>query len=81
MTHLALIDAMSAAPAKILKIKRGSIEKGGLADITIFDPNEEWTVNSTKFFTKGRYTPFNGKKLFGKVKMTLKSGKIVYEKD
>lgn len=49
------------------------------ADITIFDPDEEWTVDPDKFASKGRNTPFAGKTLKGRVKYTIVSGKIIYQ--
>jgi len=74
-----IINLMSVNPAKILGIKNGSLEVGNAADLVIFDPNEEWTVDSTKFKSKSRNTPFDGMKLKGKVKYTISNGKVVYK--
>ena len=60
-------------------IPGGSFEKGAPADITIFDINEEWTVDPEKLHSKSKNTCFKGMTLKGKVKMTIVDGKIVYK--
>ena len=55
-----------------------NIEAGGIADFTVFDLAEEYTVNPENFASLGRSTPFEGKKLFGVCKMTAVSGEIRY---
>jgi dihydroorotase len=72
---------MSANPARILGIAGDGMAVGSVADITIFDPEERWTVEPDKFRSKGRNTPFKGMTLQGKVKYTIVSGKIVYKGD
>jgi len=74
-----IINLMSTAPSKILGLNAGTLESGTIADIVIFDPNEEWTVDPDKFKSKARNTPFDGMKLKGKVKYTISRGRIVYE--
>jgi len=69
---------MSTQPAKILKIEAGNLKEGGAADIVIFDPDEEWTVDPSLFKSKARNTPFGGMRLRGKVKYTISQGKITY---
>ncbi|MBI3593517.1 MAG: dihydroorotase [Nitrospirae bacterium] len=73
-----MITLLTVNPAKILKIKKGSLEAGSIADLTIFDPNEEWVVDATRFKSKSRNSPFNGWKMKGRVKFTIVSGKVVY---
>jgi len=73
-----IIKLMSTQPAEILKIEAGNLNEGGAADIVIFDPEEEWTVDPSLFKSKARNTPFGGMKLRGKVKYTISKGKIVY---
>ncbi|MBP5773311.1 MAG: dihydroorotase [Eubacterium sp.] len=73
-----MIEKMSTNPAKILGIDKGLLKEGSVADITIFDPDEEYTVNKNDFESKGKNTPFDGYKLFGKVKYTILDGEIVY---
>ena len=79
--YLNLVRLTSYTPAKILKIdnKTGSIEVGKVADITVFDPNEQYIYTKEMIVSKSKNSPFIGKKLKGKVKYTIVNGKIVYE--
>ena len=74
-----IVAKMTVNPARILGLNKGNLSVGCDADLTIFDPDEEWVVDASKFASKGRNTPFNGKKLKGKVKYTIVSGKIIYQ--
>jgi dihydroorotase len=73
-----MISLLTVNPANILKIEKGSLEPGAIADLTLFDPEEEWVVDAAQFKSKSRNTPFNGWKMKGKIKFTLVSGKLVY---
>ncbi len=73
-----LVDKMSCAPAKLFHLPGGSLRRGGAADITVFDPAREWVVEPSKFFTKGRNTPYTGRTLTGVVACTLVDGRIVH---
>lgn len=73
-----LIEKMSSNPAKILNINAGNLSVGSNADIVIFNPNEEYTVDTEKLHGKSKNTPFKGMKLKGKVKYTIVNGEIVY---
>lgn len=75
---LDIISLMSTNPAKILGINAGGLSKGAAADIVIFDPDEEWTVDVNHLHGKSKNCPFKGKTLKGKVKYTILGGKIVY---
>ena len=79
LTYLDLVKLTSYNPAKLIKIDRGVIEEGKIADITIFDPNEEYVYTKEMIVSKSKNTPFIGKKLKGKVKYTIVNGRIVYE--
>ncbi len=74
----ALLEKMTANPAKLLGINSGTIAEGAPADIIIFDPDIEWTVDRNSFVSKGRNTPFHGNALKGKNLFTMVSGKIVF---
>ncbi|HEX78793.1 MAG TPA: dihydroorotase [Dehalococcoidia bacterium] len=79
-----LIAKLTSEPAKIISDRfgrLGTIEVGVSADVTVFDPDLEWTVNTEYFFSKGKNTPLNGKKLKGKVIATIYNGIIVYRDD
>lgn len=74
-----ILRKMTLNPACILRINKGRLALGGDADLVIFDPDEEWTVDPEQFASKGRNTPFGGHKLKGKVKYTIVGGRIVYQ--
>jgi len=74
-----IIKLMSENPVKLLGLDCGVLESVGGADIVIFDPNEEWVVDSSKFKSKSKNTPYDGMKLKGKVKYTVVGGKLVYQ--
>ena len=78
ITYLDLVKLTSYNPAQLLKIDRGVIEEGKIADITIFDPNEEYVYLKENIVSKAKNTPFIDKKLKGKVKYTIVNGNIVY---
>ena len=75
----AIIKRMSTNPADILKLSRGHMSLGAAADLVIFDPDEEWTVEPEQFASKARNTPIAGWKLKGRVKYTIVRGKIVFQ--
>ena len=78
MTVSQLIEKMSLNPAKILHIDAGTLSVGATADMMLFDPDEEWTVDPEKLHGKSKNTPFKGLTLTSKVKLTVCGGKIVY---
>lgn len=79
LTPMQMAEKMSYNPAKIIGIDKGDIEPGKVADIVIFDPDETYVIDKNTFFSKGRNTPFDGRKVTGKVRMTLVNGQVVYE--
>ena len=74
-----ILRKMTINPACILRKNRGRLAVGADADVVIFDPEEEWTVEPERFASKGRNTPFAGRRLKGKVKYTIVGGEIVYQ--
>lgn len=74
-----LIAKMSYNPAKIVGIDAGTLQNGKAADIVLFDPDEEWTVDVDKLHGKSKNCVFKGMTLKGKVKMTLLDGQIVFD--
>lgn len=72
-----MAEAMSLAPAKILSVPGGVLRKGCVADITIIDPNSEFSVDSRLFKSKGKNTPFQGWRLGGMPWMTIVGGRAV----
>ena len=79
LTPYQMAEKMSTNPARILKIDKGSLQVGKVADVTIIDPKAEYTIDASTFVSKGKNTPFHGRKVKGKVKMTIVDGTIVYE--
>lgn len=73
-----IVTLMCVNPRKILGIQGGSLGVGDTADIAVFDPNEEWTVDPAKLHSKSKNTCFKGKTLKGRVKYTIVGGKVVY---
>ena len=76
LTMPELVMRMSTAPAKIIKSGGGSLTVGAVADITIIDPQAEWTVTPAEFRSKSRNTPFEGWKLKGRATRTIVGGKL-----
>ncbi len=72
------IAALTQKPAQILGLERGALTAGFSADICVFDPNQEWSVNSENWLSKGVNTPFWGKSFRGRVTHTLQAGKVIY---
>ncbi len=79
LTMKQLVEKMSVNPAKILKIDSGCIGEGRIADLVVADLKEEYIVDKNVFYSKGKNTPFHGRKVTGRVLYTLTAGKIVYE--
>lgn len=75
LTPLQLVEKMSVNPARILKIPC-AIEVGSPANLTVFDPAAEWTVEPARFKSKSRNTPFRGWALKGKPLMTVVNGRL-----
>jgi dihydroorotase len=73
-----LIDRMACAPAKIFGLPGGTLAKGSIGDVTVFDPMREWKVDPTAFRTKGRNTPYGGRTLTGRVATTIVGGAVVF---
>ena len=72
------IANMTVNPANLLGIKRGTLGLEQVADIVLFDPEESWTVDARQLHSKSKNTCFHGRRVKGRVKKTLVSGKIVY---
>lgn len=79
LTPYQMAEKMSTNPARLLQINRGSLKPGKPADVTIIDPAEEYTIDVNEFISKGKNSPFHGRKVKGRVKMTIVDGEIVYE--
>lgn len=81
LTPMQMAEKMSYNPAKILGLseEKGSISEGKIADIVVFDPSKEYKIDKHTFFSKGKNTPFHGRKVKGEVRCTIVDGVPVYE--
>ncbi len=79
LTMSQLIEKMSLNPAEIVGIDAGTLKSGKPADIVLFDPDEEWTVDAEKLHGKSKNCVFKGMTLKGKVKMTILDGRVVFD--
>jgi len=81
ITPLQLIEKMSYEPNHILGKNGGTLSKGAIADIAILDPENSWTVDAGKFFSKSRNTAFAGAEVFGCATQTIVDGSIVFNRN
>ncbi|WP_183356191.1 dihydroorotase [Geomonas silvestris] len=74
-----LVAAMSCNPAKILGLDRGTLKPGAVGDVTVIDPNKEWTVVAEKLETKSKNSPFIGWQMKGASAYTIVKGQVVHK--
>ncbi len=79
LTPVQMAEKMSRNPAKVIGLDRGDISPGKAADLVIFDPEETYTIDKNTFASKGRNTPFDGRRVTGRVKCTICDGEVVFE--
>jgi dihydroorotase len=79
-----IVELFSSGPARCFDLHgrgssaRGSLARGCIADVTVFDPKKKWRFEAAKSRSKSRNTPFDGWNLTGKVVATIVGGNIVY---
>ena len=78
LTWPTLVDRMSTTPARVFGLAGGTLRRESVADITIFDPAAEWTVDPDQFISKGRNSPYRGKRLTGRATCTIVGGRVVF---
>ncbi|MDP2731218.1 MAG: dihydroorotase [Dehalococcoidales bacterium] len=84
LTLITLISKLTCQPAGIIGDKYGrlgTLAVGAPADVTIFDPDKDWLVDTATFLSKGKNTPLAGSTLKGRVMATISRGKPVYKDD
>lgn len=74
-----LMDLMCHNPSDLLKLGRGGMNVGDDADLAVFDLDNEFVFDKNKMLSKGRNTPFDGWKLYGRTMLTMMGGKKTYE--
>jgi dihydroorotase len=75
-----LVDRMACTPARVFHLQGGTLAKGVVADVTVFDPAMSWTVSPDEFLSKGRNTPYAGMTLTGRTTQTIVGGHVVYSR-
>ncbi len=73
-----MVERMSCQPARAFGLPGGTLDVGSVADITVFDPEERWTVDPKAFASKSRNTPFAGWELVGRPRRTIVGGRTVW---
>ena len=81
LTPMQMAEKLSYNPAKVIGLEKGTLQEGSIADIVIFDPNQNYTIAAKEFAGKAKNTPFDKRKVTGKVMMTIVSGEIVYSEE
>src|SRR5262249_14467618 len=79
LTWPQLIEKLTVKPARVLGIDRGTLRPGADADVTIIDPNVEWTIDPARFRSKSRNSPFAGWKVCGRAWAVIVGGVVRLE--
>jgi dihydroorotase len=75
-----IVELFSTNPARLLSLAgRGTLAKGSIADVTIFDPKKRWTFEADKSLSKSKNTPFDGWQLTGRVVATIVNARFQYQ--
>jgi dihydroorotase len=74
-----MVDALSTQPARNLGLERGTLARGAVADVVVFDTRRRWNVVATELASKSKNTPFDGWEVQGKVTRTIVAGRSVWE--
>jgi dihydroorotase len=73
-----LIALLTVEPARLLRLERGTLSIGAPGDVTLIDPDLDWTVDASSFQSRSANTPFNGWELKGRAVRTIVAGKTVW---
>ncbi|HXN33525.1 MAG TPA: amidohydrolase family protein, partial [Polyangiaceae bacterium] len=74
-----LVDALTAAPARVVGIDPPTIREGARADLVMIDPQASYAIDTAHFKSKSKNTPFAGRTVTGRVVLTMCEGRIVHE--
>lgn len=80
--HMSLLEALyplTAGPADLLNVPQGRLSEGAPADLVVFDPNKPWLCDRENLISKSTNSPFDGRRLYGKVRRTYVAGQLVFE--
>ena len=75
---MAFLRAVTVAPAELLGLPGGRLDVGAPADIVVFSEHEPWVLDSETLLSRSKNTPFDGRRMTGRVRMTIKDGCVVY---
>jgi dihydroorotase len=81
LTWPQMIEKMTINPARVLGIDRGTLQAGAPADVTVIDPDAEWTIDPKQFRSKSRNTPYAGWRVRGRAHLVLVAGVVKYDRD
>jgi dihydroorotase len=73
-----LVDKMACAPARLFRLPGGTLRRGAVGDVTVFDPGAKWVVDPKQFRSKGRNSPYAGRELTGMVHYTIVDGRVIH---
>ena len=73
-----MLGKLTINPARLLKLDRGTLAPGAVADITLIDPKRAWKVDAAKFYSLSRNTPFHGWDLSARATHTIVDGRVVW---
>jgi dihydroorotase len=79
LSYAELVDRMAVRPARVFNLPGGTLARGTPGDVTVFDPTREWVVDPTTFLSKGRNTPYAGRRLRGRAVCTVVRGRVVFQ--
>lgn len=75
---ITMIERLTSGPASVIRRPHAGLNKGAAANLAIFNPDEEWVVESRQIFSKSKNSPFLGKTLQGVIEKTIFDGRVVY---
>ena len=79
LTPLRLVELMSSAPARILKVQGGTLAQGEVADVTLIDPEKQFVFSKETILSKGKNSPFIDWELTGKAVLTIMGGQVTHD--
>ncbi|MFW5771394.1 MAG: amidohydrolase family protein, partial [Spirochaetota bacterium] len=77
-SYIEAFEKVTINPSRIMKLGRGVLEEGGIADVTVINPHKKITIDESFIISRCKNTPFMGKELWGSVEFTICGGKVVY---
>jgi dihydroorotase len=79
LTERRLVEALTAAPARVFGLPGGTLARGAPADVAVLDPAAAWTCDPAAFHSRGRSTPWKGRTLTGRCTHAFVGGRLVHE--